>query len=128
MFKRTSQHLTAGLLLATSALHAHATEGGISSWPLGIELYGMGILPPPGTYGQLFAGNYLADSLRDNSGAKAADIDLRVTTLAPRFVWVTEQKVFGGDLGFHALLPLNDMRLNVKGGPHDHKRGLGDAH
>ncbi len=128
MFKRAPLHLAASLLLATSTWQAQATEGGISSWPMGIELYGMGILPPPGTYGQLFVGNYLADSLRDNSGDKAADIDLRVTTLVPRFVWVTEQKVFGGDLGFHALLPLNDMRLNVKGGPHDHKRGIGDAH
>lgn len=128
MFIRTSQRLTAALLLAASALPVHATEGGVSSWPMGIELYGMGILPPPGTYGQLFVGNYLADSLRDNSGAKAAGIDLRVTTLVPRFVWVSEQNVLGGDLGVHALLPLNDMRLNVDNGPHDHKRGIGDAH
>ncbi len=31
-------------------------------------------------------------------------------------------------MGFHALLPLNDVRLNIKNGPHDHKRGIGDAH
>ncbi|MEG1814931.1 MAG: hypothetical protein RR222_22745, partial [Pseudomonas sp.] len=71
MFKHAPLHLATSLLLATSAWHAQATEGGISSWPMGIEIYGMGILPPPGTYGQLFVGNYLADSLRDNSGAKA---------------------------------------------------------
>lgn len=41
---------------------------------------------------------------------------------------VTEQQVLGGNLGFHALLPLNDIRLNIKNGPHEHKRGLGDAH
>lgn len=120
--------LTAALLLASTASQVQATEGGISSWPMGIENYGMGILPPPGTYGQVFVGNYLADTLRDNAGDKAADIDLRVTTIVPRFVWVTEQKVLGGNLGFHALLPLNDIRLNVKNGPHDHKRGIGDAH
>ncbi|WP_339502515.1 SphA family protein [Pseudomonas silesiensis] len=124
----TSLAFGAGLLLLGSASLVQATEGGVSSWPLGIENYGMGILPPPGTYGQLFVGNYLADTLRDNSGAKAADIDLRVTTLVPRFIWVTEQQVLGGNLGFHALLPLNDMRLNIKNGPHDHKRGIGDAH
>jgi len=115
-------------LLATAATGVHASEGGLSSWPLGIELHGMGVLPPAGTYGQVFVGNYLADTLRDNAGDKAAEIDLRVTTIVPRFVWVTEQKVFGGDLGFHALLPLNDIRLNVKGGEHDHKRGIGDMH
>ena len=124
----TSLAFSAGLLLLGSASLVQATEGGVSSWPLGIENYGMGILPPPGTYGQLFVGNYLADTLRDNSGAKAADIDLRVTTLVPRFIWVTEQQVLGGNLGFHALLPLNDIRLNIKNGPHDHKRGIGDAH
>ena len=124
----TSLALSAGLLLADSTSLVQATEGGVSSWPMGIEIYGMGILPPPGTYGQLFVGNYMADTLRDNAGDKVADIDLRVTTLVPRFVWVTDQKILGGDLGFHALLPLNDIRLNIKNGPHDHKRGLGDAH
>lgn len=119
---------SAGLFLSGSASLVQATEGGVSSWPMGIENYGMGVLPPPGTYGQLFVGNYLADSLRDNAGDKVASIDLRVTTLVPRFVWVTEQQVLGGNLGFHALLPLNDMRLNIKNGPHDHKRGIGDAH
>ena len=122
--------LAAATLLATAAVgSANATEGGLSSWPMGIEIYGMGILPPAGTYGQIFAGNYTADTVRDNAGNKAAEIDLRVTSIVPRFVWVTEQKVLGGDLGFHALLPLNDMRLNIKnGGPHDHKRGIGDMH
>ncbi|MDA8483822.1 transporter [Pseudomonas resinovorans] len=119
---------TTSLLLAGTSQLAQATEGGLSSWPMGIEIYGMGILPPPGTYGQVFVGNYLADSLRDNAGDKAADIDLRATTIVPRFIWVTEQQVLGGNLGFHALLPLNDIRLNVKNGPHDHKRGIGDAH
>ena len=124
----TSLALSAGLLLADSTSLVQATEGGVSSWPMGIEIYGMGVLPPPGTYGQLFVGNYMADTLRDNAGDKVADIDLRVTTLVPRFVWVTEQQVLGGNLGFHALLPLNDIRLNIKNGPHEHKRGLGDAH
>jgi hypothetical protein len=120
----------ASLLVATAGTvsTASATEGGLSSWPMGIEIYGMGILPPAGTYGQIFAGNYTADSLRGNDGHETADIDLRVSVIVPRFIWVTEQKVFGGDLGFHALLPLEDMRLNIKGGPHDSKRGIGDMH
>ncbi|AXK57531.1 hypothetical protein DWF74_10505 [Pseudomonas protegens] len=95
---------------------------------MGIELYGMGILPPPGTYAQVFVGNYLADSLQDDAGRRSARIDLRVTSVVPRFVWVTEQQLLGAQLGFHALLPLNDMRLNIQNGPHDHKRGIGDAH
>lgn len=120
--------IAAATMLATAALTANATEGGHTTWPNGIEIYGMGILPPAGTYGQVFVGNYTADTLRGNDGKKAADIDLRVTSITPRFVWVTDKKVFGGDLGFHALLPLMDMRLNIKNGPHDDKRGIGDAH
>lgn len=118
--------LAASLVFAPVQL-SHATEGGLSSWPMGIEIHGMGVLPPAGFYGQVFAGNYTADSLRDDAGHELAEIDLRVTSVVPRFVWVTEQKVFGGDLGFHALLPLLDMRLNA-GPNHDHKRGIGDMH
>lgn len=120
--------LTSSLLLTVHAPWLQASEGGVSSWPMGIELYGMGILPPPGTYAQVFVGNYLADSLRDDAGHRTARIDLRVTSVVPRFVWVTEQQVLGAQLGFHALLPLNDIRLNIQNGPHDHKRGIGDAH
>ncbi|MBS7561548.1 transporter [Pseudomonas sp. RC4D1] len=120
--------LTSSLLLTAHAPWLQASEGGVSSWPMGIELYGMGILPPPGTYAQVFVGNYLADSLRDDAGRRTARIDLRVTSVVPRFVWVTEQQVLGAQLGFHALLPLNDIRLNIQNGPHDHKRGIGDAH
>ncbi|EPY8539892.1 MULTISPECIES: transporter [Pseudomonas] len=29
---------------------------------MGIELYGMGVLPPPGTYGQVFVGNWGLDN------------------------------------------------------------------
>lgn len=120
--------LTSSLLLTAHAPWLQASEGGVSSWPMGIELYGMGILPQPGTYAQVFVGNYLADSLRDDAGRRTARIDLRVTSVVPRFVWVTEQQVLGAQLGFHALLPLNDIRLNIQNGPHDHKRGIGDAH
>lgn len=56
--------------LSGSADLVEASEGGVSSWPMGIELHGMGILPPPGTYAQVFVGNYLADTLRDNAGNK----------------------------------------------------------
>ena len=121
--------LAVSLALAGGVSVAQATEGGSSSWPNGIEQHGGGILPPPGHYLQVFAGNYQADTLRDNAGNKQAEIDLRVTSITPRYVWVTEQQVLGGQLGFHALLPLMDMRLNIKnGGPHDHKRGIGDLH
>jgi hypothetical protein len=122
-----SKYLWAALLLSGAA-PTQATEGGGSSWPMGIENYLMGAIPAPGFYSQVFVGNYLADTLRGNDGRKlAVDLDLRVTTVVPRFIWVSEQQWLGGSPGFHALLPLNDMRINVNGA-HDHKRGIGDAH
>ena len=117
--------------LAGLALNANATEGGVSKWPNGIEIHGAGILPPPGLYGQIFAGDVRADTLRDHKGNRATDIDLRVNAIAPRIVWVTEHQVLGGQLGFHALAPLMDMRLDITNGPgaglSDRKRGLGDV-
>ena len=118
--------MTAGLALVGAAGVAQATEGGVSHWPNGIEQHGAGVLPPPGFYGQIFAGDYRADTIRDDNGKRAMDVDLRVNAIAPRFVWVTEQTVFGGQLGFHALLPLQDMRINIDGVGSDRKRGLGD--
>lgn len=35
-------------LLIGKASTAQATEGGLSPWPLGIENYGMGVVPPAG--------------------------------------------------------------------------------
>lgn len=87
--------------------------------------------PPAGIYGQIFAGDIRADSLRGDNGQRVADIDLRVNAIAPRFIWITEYQVLGGQLGFHALAPLMDMRLSITDGPaagaRDRKRGLGDV-
>ncbi|MFR0713595.1 transporter [Enterobacterales bacterium BD_CKDN230030183-1A_HGKHYDSX7] len=85
-----------------------------------------GAMPPPGTYGIIYAQDYRADRLRDNDGKSVPiDFDLRANVIAPRFIWVTDTEVFGGQLAFHTIIPLVDLRVSV-GNEHDRERGLGD--
>lgn len=114
-----------GLLAAASA-GVHATEGGGSSYPMGAESYMSGAMPPPGLYSQFFVSHYEADSLRGNHGEKVpVDFRVRANAIAPRLIWVTEQQVLGGNLAFHAIVPLVDLKVELNGQSQS-KQGLGD--
>lgn len=105
---------------------AWASEGGGSSYPMGAENYLSGVLPPPGWYAQVYSEHYAANDLKDNDGhSQAIDFRLRANVIAPRLVWVTQQKVLGGDLAFQAIAPLVDLTVTVNGN-RDHRTGLGD--
>ncbi|MGH8381935.1 SphA family protein [Pseudomonas sp.] len=105
---------------------AQATENGGSSYPMGAENYMSGAMPPPGFYSQFYVGHYEADSLRDNRGDKVpVDFRVRANSVSPRLIWVTEHTVFGGNLGFHAIAPLVDLKVEVNGQSQS-KQGLGD--
>jgi len=113
-------------LVAMSCTLAHATEGGSSSYAQGAETYMAGALPPPGLYGQLFVSHYEANTLRGNNGEKLpVDFNIRVNTLVPRLIWVTDQKLLGGQVAFHVLAPLVDLKMDLNG-QSQHKSGLGD--
>lgn len=124
---RARQWWHAGLsLLAATSAGVHAAENGGSSYPMGAENYMSGAMPPPGLYSQFFVGHYEADSLRDNRGDKVpVDFRVRANSVAPRLIWVTEQRVLGGSLAFHALVPLVDLKVTVNGQSQS-KQGLGD--
>lgn len=116
-----------GSVLVMALPQVQATEGGGSSYPMGAENYMTGAMPPPGFYGQIFAESYRANELRDNRGGKAVDdFHLSADVIAPRLIWVTEQKVFDGALAFHVNVPLVDLRVDVNG-QHQSKKGLGDV-
>jgi hypothetical protein len=118
--------LTVGCALAFGLPAAQATEGGGSSYPMGAENYMTGAMPPPGFYTQIFAESYRADRLLDNRGKSALDdFHLSADVIAPRLIWVTEQKVLDGDLAFHLNVPLVDLRVDVNG-QHQKKTGMGD--
>ncbi|MHC6223563.1 SphA family protein [Pseudomonas sp. X10] len=105
---------------------ANATEGGASSYAQGAETYMAGAMPPPGLYGQLFFSHYEADTLRGNHGEKLpVDFYIRANSVVPRVIWVTEQQILGGQLGFHVIAPLVDLKVSVNGQSQS-KSGLGD--
>jgi hypothetical protein len=113
-------------LLAVVSGGALATENGGSSYPMGAENYMSGAMPPPGLYSQFYVGHYEADSLRDNRGDKVpVDFRVRANSIAPRLIWVTEQQVLGGNLAFHAIVPLVDLKVELNGQSQS-KQGLGD--
>ena len=119
--------LTAICSLAFFLPAAQATEGGGSSYPMGADNYMTGAMPPPGFYAQMFAERYRADRLLDNRGKSALDdFHLSADVIAPRLIWVTEQKVLlDGALAFHLNVPLVDLRVDVNG-QHQKKTGMGD--
>jgi len=114
-----------GLLVGFSC-NVQATEGGGSTYPMGAENYLSGALPPPGLYAQFYIGHYEADSLRGNHGEKLpVDFRVQANSIAPRLIWVTDEKVWGGSLAFHAIVPLVDLKVDVND-QSQRKQGLGD--
>jgi hypothetical protein len=66
-------------------------------------------LPPPGFWLRDYNVFYYADQYNDASGNKvgAADAKAFIYANVPRFLWITDWKVLGGNIGFDALVPLN---------------------
>lgn len=113
----------AGIIAAAPSF---ATEGGGSSYPMGADNYLSAAVPRPGFYTVLFAERYSADTLRDNSGNRVS-VNFKVTAnvVAPRFIWVTNKKVLGGDLLHAAIVPLVNLDVSVNGAS-ESKTGIGD--
>lgn len=105
---------------------ASATEGGGSSYPMGAENYLTGAMPPPGFYTVLFANRYTADTLKDNSG-NDVPVNFKVTAnvVVPRFIWVTNKVLFGGQVAHAVIVPIVNVDVNVAGASQN-KTGLGD--
>lgn len=129
MKARTVKQFGIGLIAATctaAPLAVQATEGGGSSYPMGAENYMTGAMPPPGFYTLLFGNRYSADELKDARGNNVP-INFKVTAnvLAPRFVWVTGAKLFGGQVAHAMIVPAVDLDVRVNAASQN-KTGLGD--
>jgi len=113
--------------IATASTPTFATEGGGSTWPLGLENFVAAAMPPPGFYGMLFGNYYHADRLKDGQGNTIPlAFDVKAAVVAPRLVWVTGEKFLGGQLAFHAVAPLVNLKVSVAGN-NQSKSGLGDV-
>lgn len=118
--------LVSGALACIFSASASATENGSDSFALGAEGLLAGALPPPGLYLLSYYQNYTASEFVDADGnTLIPDFDIDAKAVVPRLVWMTEQQILGGQLGFYAAQPLVDLRLKIAG-QRDHNSGLGD--
>lgn len=117
----------AAACLGLAGLPAFAAEGGVSVYPNGTENFMAGALPPPGLYGLLYGNIYRADQLNDHDGHRLdiPGFKVEANVLAGRLIWVTQQKVLGGDLAFHTIVPLVDLTVRAAGAK-DSRTGIGD--
>lgn len=107
---------------------AKATEGGGSIYPVGVENYGCCALPPPGVYGMVFGQSYSADKVRNDQGKTVtpSGFKIRANVIASRVVWVTQERIAGASLAFHAIFPLVNLKVAPAPGVSQTKKGLGD--
>ena len=117
----------AAALACLTCTPAFATEGGGSAYPNGAENFLAGAAPPPGTYVLLYPSYDHLNKLRDNNGNEIpVPFKVDVAALVPRFIWIGETKMLGGNIGFHGFLPLLDINAKIAG-LSQHKKGLGDV-
>lgn len=115
-----------GIMLGIFSSSVCATESGADSFPHGAEGIMAGALPPAGLYFLGYYQQYRATEFLDSNGDELIpDFDLDVHAFVPRMVWMTDQKILNGQLGFYGILPLVDLRVQMAG-ERDHRSGLGD--
>ena len=106
---------------------------GQSSAILGTEDFFAGALPPPGFHFINYLTYVKGDKLKDEDGHtnNEIDFDLNVVADVLRFIYVSDIKVLGADLGWHVICPIvyQDLELRppVGGFDEDHF-GLGDCY
>lgn len=115
MFKTTCASCAA-FMLALGATTANAIEGGVDTYGLGAEGTLAGGLPPPGLYGIVYQNHYQASRFADDDGHSAIPgFRLHADSVTPRLIWMTHTTLFGGELGYYALMPLIHLRVSVPG-------------
>jgi len=106
---------------------AFASEGGGSAYLGGNEDFMCGAFPGPGFYSIVYAFHYTADEYMDGNGNKTGDFDLDVTGAAFRFIYVSDMKLFGADVGWHAIIPVINTQVEINPpGIDASNTGLGD--
>ena len=107
-----------------TSFFAMTTYASDSHYVPGIEGVKASAVPPPGVYYKGYAVDYRATK----SDGLPSDSKVTVNALAHRLIWVTEQKVLGGDLTFEAILPMIRTDISIAGGAlKDKESGFGDA-
>lgn len=126
--KRVSRPAAAAALaLAGLAPIVNAAEGGGSSYPGGVENYLTGAAPPPGFYVVEYLNVYRANTLKDGSGndVPLPTFGVSANVAATRLVWSTKTEIAGGNVVWHSIIPLVNLKVEVPGQSQT-RSGLGD--
>lgn len=111
-------------LMATVASLSFTAYASDSQYVPGLEGIKGSVLPPPGVYYRGYLANYSADKNEVLPGGS----EVNVTALVSRAVWVTPQKILGGDLVLDTLVPIVKTDLRIGGEDIDERTGLGDLY
>jgi hypothetical protein len=91
-------------------------------YPAGVEGIKGSSLPPPGLYLRDYNWIYTSDHMKGPGAPKS--FDLFVNVQAPRLVWITNQKILGGNYGMDVIAPLVYQDLDTTGfRGHEHRMG-----
>ncbi|MCK6391510.1 MAG: hypothetical protein L6Q40_10915, partial [Azonexus sp.] len=106
-----------GVVLAGAIHSALATEGGGSSYPVGVETNYTGIMLPEGQHLLVYYQHYAADRATDGGGGdnpRFAQFRMRADVLALRYsqVW-RGVKIAGAHVESRLVLPLPSLDLSL---------------
>ncbi|HIJ86079.1 MAG TPA: hypothetical protein HPP97_00180 [Desulfuromonadales bacterium] len=115
------------LLIASTGL-AGGLPGSGGHYPNGAEDFMVGALPPPGTYLVNYMLLVQKDSLKNNSGSTAADINFSVFAEVPRLIYVSPYSLFGASLAAQVFIPYYsaDLTAPALGNLNVNDKGMGD--
>lgn len=110
-------------LIALTLLSATPLVATAGHYTPGVEGIRASVVPGPGVYYKGYAVHYGAD---ENS-ALPPDSEVDVNAIANRLIWVTGQKVLGGDLALETIIPVIQTDLSIADGAvSSDEWGLGD--
>ncbi len=113
------------VLLAKFTHNVNAGETGHFTNGLGLRAAS---IPPPGLYLNWYNYMYTSDKLIDIHGDSLdADVDVFAEIFKP--VWISDKKIFGGDLGVLLAVPFSSVGLEADAlSLKDDRTGLGDIY
>jgi hypothetical protein len=83
-------------------------------YPAGVEGINGSSLPPPGFYFRDYNYIYFSDYVKPPQSAPKA-FDIFANVQAPRLVWITNQKLLGGNFGMDVIVPFVYQDLDMTG-------------